>query len=128
MKVEHEAFVVTAHPAGVFTPQETFADPPNVADRSNILGAFYAFFSGATLSAVGTSVATPPAQGANSCSSGIAHKVVWPDETQPTFLATDFEYAAQCSNRVTCVYSIGLCSCFTGYSNDNCDTQNAYAN
>lgn len=56
-------------------------------------------------------------------SSGKAYKVVW-DKAD----ATNFEYATQCSNRGTCDYSTGLCQCFTGYSNDNCDTQNAYAN
>jgi hypothetical protein len=60
---------------------------------------------------------------ADASSSGNAYKVVWDKADR-----TNFEYATQCSNRGTCDYSTGLCQCFTGYSNDNCDTQNAYAN
>merc|ERR1712093_533484 len=33
-------------------------------------------------------------------------------------------YVAQCSNRGTCDAGTGVCKCFKGYSNDNCDTQN----
>ena len=29
----------------------------------------------------------------------------------------------ECSNRGTCDRETGLCSCYTGYSHDNCDTQ-----
>jgi hypothetical protein len=38
-----------------------------------------------------------------------------------------FQYVAQCSNRGTCDAGTGLCKCFKGYSNDNCDTQNMLA-
>merc|ERR1719146_285928 len=30
---------------------------------------------------------------------------------------------SQCSNRGACDSSTGVCKCFKGYSNDNCDTQ-----
>merc|ERR1719181_901859 len=38
-----------------------------------------------------------------------------------------YQYVAQCSNRGTCDSATGLCKCFKGYSNDNCDTQNMLA-
>jgi len=38
-----------------------------------------------------------------------------------------YPYAAQCSNRGICDTSSGLCQCFSGYTNDNCDTINALA-
>jgi len=41
--------------------------------------------------------------------------------------ATTYQYVAQCSNRGSCDASTGLCKCFKGYSNDNCDTQNMLA-
>merc|ERR1712146_314178 len=40
---------------------------------------------------------------------------------------TTYQYVAQCSNRCACDASTGLCKCFKGYSNDNCDTQNMLA-
>jgi len=38
-----------------------------------------------------------------------------------------YHYVAQCSNRGSCDAGTGLCKCFKGYSNDNCDTQNMLA-
>jgi len=40
---------------------------------------------------------------------------------------TTYHYVAQCSNRGTCDAGTGICKCFKGYSNDNCDTQNMLA-
>jgi hypothetical protein len=38
-----------------------------------------------------------------------------------------YMYVAQCSNRGTCDASTGICKCFKGYANDNCDKQNMLA-
>ena len=41
--------------------------------------------------------------------------------------ANTYQYVAQCSNRGTCDSATGLCKCFKGYANDNCDKQNMLA-
>ena len=38
-----------------------------------------------------------------------------------------YEYVQQCSGRGLCASESGLCECFTGYTNDNCDQQSALA-
>jgi len=37
----------------------------------------------------------------------------------------NYEFVSQCSNRGTC--DEGVCECFKGYTNDNCDTQSSLA-
>jgi hypothetical protein len=46
-----------------------------------------------------------------------------------TELATTptYQYVSQCSGRGICDWFTGRCDCFTGYANDNCDTQNMLA-
>ncbi|KAH8076034.1 hypothetical protein JL721_17 [Aureococcus anophagefferens] len=39
----------------------------------------------------------------------------------------NYEYVSQCSGRGLCDAGSGLCECFTGYTNDNCDQQSALA-
>lgn len=41
--------------------------------------------------------------------------------------ASTYEYVAPCSNRGVCNTDSGVCGCFPGYTNDNCDTQNSLA-
>ena len=41
--------------------------------------------------------------------------------------AVTYQYVSQCSNRGLCESTMGICVCFTGYTNDNCDTQNMLA-
>jgi ABC-type proline/glycine betaine transport system substrate-binding protein len=50
-----------------------------------------------------------------------------PYEITEAAAGTTYQYVAQCSNRGSCDASTGLCKCFKGYSNDNCDTQNMLA-
>jgi len=38
-----------------------------------------------------------------------------------------YEYVSECSNRGLCNSEEGLCECFKGYTNDNCDMQSAIA-
>jgi len=39
--------------------------------------------------------------------------------------ASTYNYVAPCSNRGICDNGLGVCSCFPGYTNDNCDTQSS---
>lgn len=41
--------------------------------------------------------------------------------------ASTYNYVAPCSNRGICNEESGVCACFPGYTNDNCDTQNSLA-
>lgn len=38
--------------------------------------------------------------------------------------ANTYSYVSECSGRGLCDTESGVCTCFKGYSNDNCDTQN----
>ncbi|EQC34731.1 hypothetical protein SDRG_07545 [Saprolegnia diclina VS20] len=38
-----------------------------------------------------------------------------------------YTYVSQCSGRGLCDFGCGICQCFKGYTNDNCDTQNIFA-
>merc|ERR1711990_1296497 len=50
-----------------------------------------------------------------------------PFEVTEAVGVTTYQYVSQCSNRGACDSSTGVCKCFKGYSNDNCDTQNMLA-
>jgi len=38
-----------------------------------------------------------------------------------------YNYVSECSGRGVCVYDTGICTCFKGYTSDNCNTQNILA-
>merc|ERR1712070_34986 len=50
-----------------------------------------------------------------------------PYEVTEAVGGTTYQYVSQCSTRGACDSSTGVCKCFKGYSNDNCDTQNMLA-
>ncbi|OQS06265.1 hypothetical protein THRCLA_01679 [Thraustotheca clavata] len=42
-------------------------------------------------------------------------------------LTGSYQYVSKCSGRGICDFSTGICQCFKGYTDDNCDTQNILA-
>lgn len=51
----------------------------------------------------------------------VVYKVTRPDKTKV------YNYVSACSGRGLCSAETGLCTCFKGYTNDNCNTQNILA-
>lgn len=47
--------------------------------------------------------------------------------TKPTDQSSWYTYVSECSGRGMCGYDTGICTCFKGYTNDNCNTQNILA-
>ncbi|GLE02958.1 hypothetical protein PINS_up011837 [Pythium insidiosum] len=47
--------------------------------------------------------------------------------TMPTDRTKIYNYVSECSGRGLCSYDTGICACFRGYTNDNCNTQNILA-
>ncbi|POM58298.1 OCM1 [Phytophthora palmivora] len=45
----------------------------------------------------------------------------------PPASASRYNYVSECSGRGLCATDTGVCDCFKGYTNDNCDTQNILA-
>ncbi|KAG7397157.1 hypothetical protein PHYBOEH_001206 [Phytophthora boehmeriae] len=50
-----------------------------------------------------------------------AYKVTPPGKTY------QYNYVSECAGRGLCITETGICDCFKGYTNDNCDTQNILA-
>jgi hypothetical protein len=120
---------LTASTAGVTQPSQGTNSWTMAADESLAKEDQFVYnnvlYTVNTASADGLTITTVENYGfAAASSSTVAYKV----DFKGTTSGTSFEYATQCSNRGTCDYDSGICQCFAGYSNDNCDTQNAYAN
>jgi len=47
--------------------------------------------------------------------------------TEPADKSTKYTYVSECSGRGLCGYDSGICSCFKGYTDDNCSRQNILA-
>merc|ERR1712054_249227 len=73
-------------------------------------------FSGAELSTQDNMLASAD----NSTSTGVVNLFKFSPAT-----TGNYDFVTQCSNRGTC--DEGLCECFKGYTNDNCDTQSSLA-
>ncbi|KAG7385820.1 hypothetical protein PHYPSEUDO_001065 [Phytophthora pseudosyringae] len=58
---------------------------------------------------------------------GGANTVLFVYKVTPPKNALWYNYVSQCSGRGLCATETGICSCFKGYTNDNCDTQNILA-
>lgn len=62
---------------------------------------------------------------AASIASGTTAIYYWAANDVPT--SGVFTYVSECSGRGICATESGVCQCFKGYTNDNCDTQNILA-
>jgi len=121
---ESEDYVVKAH---VFRPVTnlTLTTPllfpdsgPYAVDYNNITYKFTKTSRGMKKS--------PAAGGStNEVGSGMKSKLLAYPEHVPikAKLTQVYQYVSECSGRGTCDRETGTCSCFTGYSHDNCDTQ-----
>jgi hypothetical protein len=92
----------------------------DIAIGTSLTRAAEATMSGVTAAALGTANDIYMVQGFKQ--NGFSYSTI--TEAQG---GTTYQYVAQCSNRGSCDASTGLCKCFKGYSNDNCDTQNMLA-
>merc|ERR1712028_289178 len=86
-----------------------------------------ASYTGATVANGATGFSAPAQSGASAL-----YKVLNTNGYRPILVTesstqTTYQYVSQCSNRGNCDGSTGICACFKGYTNDNCDTQNMLA-
>merc|ERR1712196_99811 len=93
--------------------------PPGHEDRFRIVLDKNLPFAGTT---VGDAVNPSPLEDGADSASGVG--VVNLFKFSPATTG-NYEFVSQCSNRGTC--DEGVCECFKGYTNDNCDTQSSLA-
>ncbi|KAE9038099.1 hypothetical protein PR003_g7174 [Phytophthora rubi] len=58
---------------------------------------------------------------------GAANTVLKVYKVTPPTKSNQYNYVSPCSGRGICGTETGVCACFKGYTNDNCDTQNILA-
>jgi len=115
------ANVHTEESGNLYTIQKIYKEDPTettffVEDRFRIVVDKNLPFPGNTLA----HVANLKASMDNETSIGVVNLFKFSPAT-----TGNYDFVSQCSNRGTC--DEGLCECFKGYTNDNCDTQSSLA-
>merc|ERR1712086_780029 len=86
-----------------------------------------ASYTGATVANDPTGYSAPAQSGASALYKVLNTNGYTPILVTESATQTTYQYVSQCSNRGACDGSTGICACFKGYTNDNCDTQNILA-
>ena len=103
------------------------ADPSGTISAGDILFTENQIFTIVSISTTTVTVDRPYSGNAldGGSLSGTVKVLYWLAASVPT--SGVFTYVSECSGRGICESESGVCQCFKGYTNDNCDTQNILA-